>query len=76
MEAEWGERAVQNFVRKSMRVLNQITENPYIFKASKSKDVRKGFITKQTSLIYRVKKKEIELLFFWDNRQDPAKLKL
>jgi hypothetical protein len=42
----------------------------------KKKNIRRGFITKHNSLYYRIKprKKELELLTFWDNRQDPEKL--
>jgi len=49
-----------------------------MFKTSeKKKNIRKGFVTKHTSLYYRVKprKKSIELLAFWDNRQNPKKFK-
>jgi len=53
-----------------------IKEAPYIFEASKKyKDVRKGFVTEHNTLYYRMRpgKKEIELLIFWDNRQDDKK---
>lgn len=76
LEVEWSEKEVQNFIRESNNVLRQIAEFPNMFKASKKKDIRIGLITKQNSLIYRVKNKEIQLLSFWDNRQDPDKLKL
>jgi|GEM_PF-2342542 len=36
---------------------------------------RKEFV-KQVSLYYRLKGQTIELLTFWDNRQDPSSLKL
>lgn len=48
-----------------------------MFEASRmKKNVRKGFITKHNTLYYRIKprKKEIELLVFWDNRKDTKKL--
>lgn len=32
--------------------------------------VRVGFISKQTSLFYKVTEEAIYLLFFWDNRQE------
>ena len=34
--------------------------------------VRKAIITKQTSVLYKVNKTHIEILFFWDNRQEPV----
>ena len=44
----------------------------------KKKNVRKGFVTKHNTLYYRVRprKKELQLLLFWDNRQDPEDLAL
>ena len=75
---QWTTNEVENFIYKSEHTISQITEHPYLFKASeKKKNVRKGFITEHNSLYYRVKprKKEIELITFWDNRQDPSKLK-
>ena len=43
--------------------------------SGKRKDIRKGFVNKFVSLFYKVypRKKEIELLIFHDNRQDPGK---
>jgi len=42
----------------------------------KKKYVRKGFVTKHTTLFYRIRprKKELQLLLFWPNRDDPGKL--
>jgi plasmid stabilization system protein ParE len=73
----WTKREVQNFADEVEKVLNQISENPEMFEASrKKKNIRKGYITRHNSLYYRVKpvKKELELLIFWDNRQNPEKL--
>jgi plasmid stabilization system protein ParE len=73
----WTIREIKNFADEVEAVLSQIVVNPYIFEASrKSKNVRKGFITKHNALYYRVRprKKEIELITFWFNAQSPAKL--
>ena len=74
----WTIKEVENFIYKTEHTLAQIAENPYMFKASKKmKNVRKGLLTKHNSLYYRVKprKKVIELITFWDNRQNPLKIK-
>ena len=58
-------------------LLIQITDNPEMFIASrKKKNVRKALITKHNTLYYRIKprNKELELITFWDNRQDPKKI--
>ena len=45
--------------------------------SNKRKNVRKGFVNKLVCLFYRVQaqKEEIELLLFWNNRQNPERLK-
>jgi plasmid stabilization system protein ParE len=73
LQAEWGNTVVQNFANEVERVIRELKGNPYMFEVSeKYKNVRKGFITEYNSMFYRIKprKKEIEILIFWDNRQD------
>ena len=77
LETTWTIKEIQTFILLVEKAFNQIKENPYMFEASgKKKNIRKGFITLHISLYYRIKpkKKEIELLAFWDNRQDNSKL--
>ncbi|QKJ32366.1 type II toxin-antitoxin system RelE/ParE family toxin [Mucilaginibacter mali] len=51
LSANWTDREVANFVKRTQQLLNNIALNPYIFKASKSKRVRKAVIGKQNSLV-------------------------
>ena len=74
---KWTKKEIDAFADQTDKVIGQITENPYMFVATEErKNVRKGFINKLVSLFYKVKprKKEIELLKFHDNRQDPEKI--
>ena len=74
---KWSKKEVKKFSDITSSTILQIAQNPELFIASKhKKNIRKGFITKHTSLIYKVKSNEIELVLFWDNRQNPKKLKL
>lgn len=78
LSKEWTVKEVASFIDKTEHTIAQIAENPQMFKASKKKkSIRKGFITEYNSIYYRIKprKKEIELLTFWDNRQNPLKIK-
>ena len=75
LEKEWSEKEVKKFFARVNHMLILISQNPKIYKASKTNDVRIGVITKHNSLVYRIKSNEIELLTFWANRQDPEKLK-
>ncbi len=79
INAKWTKKEVQNFVDQTEKLIGQISENPEMFVASgKRKNVRKGFVNELVSLFYKdySRKKEIELLRFWDNRQDPKRLKI
>jgi len=35
--------------------------------------IRKAVISPQTALLYRILETQIQLLYFWDNRQDPER---
>jgi plasmid stabilization system protein ParE len=50
LENRWTEKEIAFLVRETHKVIDQIEMNPYQFKASHVKDVRKAFITKHTSL--------------------------
>lgn len=79
LENAWTEREIKNFITEVEHLLNQIKENPDMFeKSEKMKNIRKGFISKHNTLYYRVRprKKEVQLLLFWNNRMDPGKLDL
>lgn len=76
IKQKWGRNETEAFLNKTIRVLNIIEQHPRIFiESSKKKNVRKAIISKQISLFYLVKarKREIILLTFWDNRQNPAR---
>ncbi len=71
IQGEWGYKSAEKFTLKVYKTLDTIAQQPLIFKAYQNANVRKGIITKQTSVIYRVLHDKIEVLFFWDNRQEP-----
>ncbi len=78
LEQNWSKNEVLSFIDKVNNILGLIKENPKMFEESSTvKNIRKGTITPQNKLIYRIKprKKEIELVTFWDNRMDDKKLK-
>lgn len=71
----FGKRSADKFILKAEKTISLITEFPLMFKASDiDENIRIGLITKQTSLFYLVKETSIDLLFFWDNRQEPILL--
>jgi len=79
LNERWTKKEVENFVNQTDKIIEQIAENPKMFVATgKRKNVRKGFVNNLVTLFYKVypRKKEIELLRFYDNRQDPKRMKL
>jgi len=72
----WTLNELEAFIDRTEEVLNHICINPTLYPYSRDGDAHKCVVVKQISLFYRVKINTIELLVFWDNRQDPAKLRL
>lgn len=76
LQSEWGLAVVRNYADEVEKIFQSIKANPHMFEVSrKYKDIRKGFVTEHNTMFYRIKprKKEIEILIFWDNRQDNKK---
>ena len=70
--SRFGQAVLEKFERKTVKTLDIILQSPLIFKSvTDNPNIRKGLIHKNCSVFYEVKPNEIELLFFWDNRQDP-----
>ena len=76
LQKNWTEREINNFIERTEEVLFFISQNPLLYRYSKQNDSYKCVVTEQTSLIYQIKQDKVELLSFWDNRQDPKKLNL
>lgn len=77
LEENFGEKQTDEFIQQVGRTIERIQKQTNMYKATKKETIRKGFVNKYVSLFYKVKtqKKEIDLLEFWDNRQDPKKQK-
>lgn len=74
---EWNEKVIQDFIENTEATLILIEKNPLLFPAvNKKKIFRKCLIVKQISLYYKIKKDRIDLISFWNNYQNPKKLKL
>jgi plasmid stabilization system protein ParE len=75
LHQSWSQKEVEKFINKTDSTLIIISHQPYIFKASNYKRIRKAVLGKQNSLFYLVRESEVYLLSFWDNRMDPKKNK-
>ncbi len=75
IESEFGTDAALNFLDATEAIITRIATFPVAFPSSDLRpDLHKAVIVAQTSLIYRVTETQIQLLYFWDNRQAPQRL--
>ena len=76
LQDRWAENEVNEFRKRAYKVVDIIGVFPLIFQAvNKIENIRKAVIHKNCSMFYRIDDTYIEVLFFWDNRQDPIFLK-
>jgi plasmid stabilization system protein ParE len=74
---KWGINTVKKLDEKIEKILKSIAEQPEMFPASNQRtSIRRCVITKQTILFYRISSFDIELLAFFDTRQNPRKTQL
>ena len=70
LEQSFGIDAALKLIEAIDKTINLIAEFPQMYpRSNNSPAIRKAVITKQTSLIYRVKRSEIQILHVWDNRR-------
>ncbi len=69
---EWTTKEAIKFDDLVTAYLNALIENKFLCPASVKKHLRRCVLTKQTSLVYRVKGDLIELVAFFGNPTDHA----
>ena len=75
LESEWGDASRANFIKKFKTVINNLTSAPYSFPLLDADiGIRKGVVTKHTSIYYRVLNREVEIITLIDNRQNQKRL--
>ncbi len=72
LRQRWGDNFVIKFEARVLKSLRAIADTPYIYPvADENTGVRKCILHKNCSMIYKTKDRIIEIICFWDNRQDP-----
>ena len=66
----WTIDIVINFENLTNNVLDRLKKNEHLCPESQQTKLRKCIIHKNTSLIYRIRKSNIELVTFIDNRSE------
>ena len=73
LQYKWNDKVIKDFVNKTNHKLLQIKKRPKMSRRSAKMDIYEVLITKHNLLLYRIKANKIELLTFFDTRQDPDK---
>jgi plasmid stabilization system protein ParE len=72
LQQRWGNKIVRDFRLKVSRALDAISESPFIYPvAEENEEMRKCVLHKNCSMYYWVYDDIVEILYFWDNRQEP-----
>ena len=72
----WNKKIANDFINKLNNKLRFLAHFPNLGQRSqKKKDVRRYVISEQVSLYYKIDKRKIIILTFFDNRQNPDKSK-
>ena len=73
LSENWTSREIANFIIRTKEVLEIISHNPDLYRKSGKENVHEALITKHNLLLYRKKRNKVELMTFFDTRQNPAK---
>jgi hypothetical protein len=77
LEKEWTLNDVYNFMDKTDDLIVLLAKKNLTFKPTNYEGVFQVPVTKQITLFYRIlENKEVELLRFWNNYQEPKKIKI
>lgn len=76
LKFEWTQKEVANFKTKLSKQLEIISKFPHLFPASRiNPDLRKAVLSKQTTIFYQFKNGCIYIIYLFNTRQDPDKIK-
>jgi plasmid stabilization system protein ParE len=78
LERNWTEREIRNFINEVVGLLSNLKRQPEMCRASlKRRNVRIGTVNKHTQIVYHYqpRKRQIVVLLFWNQKQDPTRFK-
>lgn len=75
LENEWSLKVKKDFIIKLDKTIKNIDRFPESYPESQTiKGLRKCVVTRQTSIYYKFTSKTIDIVAFFDNRQNPDSL--
>lgn len=73
LQQKWSSKEIIQFIEITNKTLALVGSDKIKFRHSKKRNVYEVLVTKHNLLLYREKKDTIELITFWDTRQNPKK---
>ncbi len=72
----WTQKEVAYFKSKLSKQLEIISKFPHLFPASQiNPELRRAVLSKQTTILYQIEDRRIYIIYLFDTRQDPDKIK-
>ena len=76
LEIKWSKTVKNKFISNLDKVIYLIQSDPEIFpKSELNIKYRKCVLSKQTTIYYKFNTKRVDIITFFDTRQDPNKIK-
>jgi plasmid stabilization system protein ParE len=76
LKSNWTEREINSFKKKLSRQVELIEKNPKLFPISSfNSRLRKAVLSEQTTIFYELSGKMIYLVYLFNTRQSPKKIK-
>jgi len=73
LQKNWSNREVEKFMTRTNKVIALISSHPEMYRGSNKVNIHEALITKHNLLIYSIRKDRIDLISFWDTRQNPRR---
>ena len=76
LKKNWTIREIKQFIKKTSDVVELLKLDPYIFpKWEHNINMRRVVLIKQITLFYEIENNDVYILLFWNNYQDPNKIR-
>lgn len=72
--AKWSSQVAIEFIEDVQASIELIKSHPDLYPLTDHQEIRRAVIRKQITLFFKVKDKQIHLIRFWNNYQNPEKL--
>ena len=73
---KWSVQVAVEFMEDVETIIELVESQPEIYPLTDYQGIRKAVVRKQITLFFRVKDEAIHLIRFWNNHQNPERLKL